>query len=112
MCDKVVDDFLLALIFLLFLAKVSPTWFVISKKMKNFMMFYSQMMVYSFLMKILIMSFCSDEMVILSVDLNNINLGGVNFFEDDPKTIIHVGYMTWRNRLKQRKAFKKDISKD
>ena len=45
-------------------------------------------------MKILIMSFCSDEMVILSVDLNNINLGGVNFFEDDPKTIIHVGYMT------------------
>ena len=48
MCDKVVDDFLLALNFLLFLAKVSPAWFVISKKIKNFMMLYSQMMVYSF----------------------------------------------------------------
>ena len=51
-------------------------------------------------------------MVILSVDLNNINLGGVNFYKDDPKTIIHVRHMTWRNRLKQHKAFKKDISKD
>ena len=32
-------------------------------------------------------------MGILSLDLNNINLGDVNFDEDDPKTIIHVRLM-------------------
>ena len=35
-------------------------------------------------------TFSSDEMGILSVDLNNINLADVNFYEDDPKTIIDV----------------------
>ena len=28
-------------------------------------------------------------MGILSVDLNNINLDDANFYEDDPKTIVH-----------------------
>ena len=50
-------------------------------------------------------------MVILSVGFCNINLDDVNFDEDDPETIIHVRRMGWRNRFKQRKAFKKDISK-
>ena len=50
-------------------------------------------------------------MGILSVDLNNFNLGDVNFNEDDPETLIHVRLMAWRNRFKQRKACKKDIYK-
>ena len=42
-------------------------------------------------------SFYSDEIGVLSVDLNNINLDDDNFTEDDPKTIIHVKFMVWRN---------------
>ena len=42
-------------------------------------------------MKVLIIPhFFSGEMGILSVDLDKINLGNVNFDEDDPETIIHV----------------------
>ena len=35
-------------------------------------------------------TFFSDEMDVLSVDLNNINPDDVNSDEDDPETIIHV----------------------
>ena len=38
-------------------------------------------------------TFSSDEMGILSVNLNNINLDIVNFDKDDFKTIIHVRFM-------------------
>ena len=34
-------------------------------------------------------TFSSDEMGILSEDLNNINLDDANLYEDDPKNIIH-----------------------
>ena len=45
-------------------------------------------------MKILIMShFLVRKMVILDTDLNSINLGDVNFDEDDPETIVHVRRM-------------------
>ena len=40
-------------------------------------------------------TFSSDEIVILSADLNIINLGDTNFDEDDPKTIIHVRLLTF-----------------
>ena len=53
-------------------------------------------------------TFSSDEMGILSAGLNNINDDDVNFDEDE--TTIRVRLMAWRNRLKQYKAFKKDIS--
>ena len=52
-------------------------------------------------------TFSSDEMGILSVVYNNINLGDVNFDEDDPETIIHVRLMAWHNRLNNIKHFKK-----
>ena len=58
-----------------------------------------------------IVRFFGDNMDILSVDLNNINLD-VNFDEHDPKTIIHVTYIAWNNKLKQRKAFKNEIRKE
>ena len=55
-------------------------------------------------------TFSSNEMDILSVDLNNININvDVNFEDDDSETIIYVRLMAWCNRLKQHKAFKKDI---
>ena len=51
-------------------------------------------------------------MDILSIDLNNINLDDVNFDRDDLETIIHVRLMAWHNRLKQHKAFKKELAKE
>ena len=48
-------------------------------------------------------TFSSDEMGILSVDLNNINLDCANFYEDDHKTVIHVRLLAW-----QWKTFKKE----
>ena len=36
----------------------------------------------------------------------------VNFDEDDLETTIHVKPMVWRNRFKQRKTLKKDITKE
>ena len=53
-------------------------------------------------------TFSSDELEIL----NNIKLHDANFYEDDPKAIIHVRLLAWHNRLKQRKAFKKETSKE
>ena len=49
MCDKAVNDFLPAL-------KFVPDWFVTSKMIKTLMMFYSLMIIYSSLMKILVIS--------------------------------------------------------
>ena len=48
----------------------------------------------------------------LRLDLNNINLCDANFYEDDPKTIIHVTLQAWHNKLIKRKAFENDFSKE
>ena len=47
-----------------------------------------------------------------TIDLNNINLDDDNCDEEDSETINHVRFMAWYNRFKQRKACKKQISKD
>ena len=47
-------------------------------------------------------TFCSEEKGILNVDLNEITLNDVNFYENDPETMIHVRLMVYCNRLKQR----------
>ena len=71
------------------------------------------MMIYSFLDEDSgNVTFSSDEMGILSVDLIIINLDDANFYKDGPKTIIHVRLLAWRNKLKQRKAFTKEIKKN
>ena len=49
-------------------------------------------------MKILVMSFSSDEIGILNVNCNNVDLDDANFDEDDPETIIHVRLMAWYNK--------------
>ena len=46
-CDEVIDDSLASL-------KLIPDWFVTSKRLKNFILLYTQMKVYSALMKILV----------------------------------------------------------
>ena len=56
--------------------------------------------------------FFGDNMDIVNVDLDNINPNDVNFDEDDLEAIIHVWLMVMRYRFKQRKAFKKEISKE
>ena len=110
-CDKAVDDFLPAL-------KFVPGWFVTSKRirrLKNLIMFYLQTVICFSLVKILVMSgnatFSTDEMGTLNFDLNNTSLNDANWDEDDSETFIHAKTMAWRNRFKQYKSFKKDISK-
>ena len=51
-------------------------------------------------------AFLSDEMGILSVDLNDINLVDVNFDKDDLETITHIRLLVWHNRFKRRKILK------
>ena len=64
-------------------------------------------------MKILMTShFFSDEIGFLSVNLNTINLNNINLDEDDPENIIHARFLNCCNRFKQRKSFKKHISKE
>ena len=103
-CDKPVDDFLPAL-------KFVPDWFATSemiKKLHNAL--FTDDNILFFDEDSGNVTFSSDEIGILSVDLNIINLDDVNFDKDDPETSIHARLMAWHNRLKQRKAFKKDIS--
>ena len=51
-------------------------------------------------------------MGILIVDLDKINLDDVDFQEDDPKTIIHVRRLAWRNKFEKSKAYKRNLSKE
>ena len=106
MCDKAVNNFLPEL-------KFVRNWLDTSKFIKNFIMLYSQIMIYSFLMKILAMwhFLVTKRVRILSVDLHNINLDYVNLDENERETIIHITLLAWRNKLKQRKAFKIYLTK-
>ena len=56
-------------------------------------------------------TFTTDNICILCVNLNSIKLDDANFYKGDPKTIIHVRFLGWRNKLRQLKAFKKEIIK-
>ena len=55
--------------------------------------------------------FTTGNICILCVNLNSIKLDDANFYKGDPKTIIHVRFLAWRNKLRQRKAFRKEIIK-
>ena len=50
MCDKAVDDSLAAL-------KLIPDWFVTSKMIKDFSLLFTQVKIYSTLIKILVLSY-------------------------------------------------------
>ena len=49
-------------------------------------------------------TFFSDDMGLVNVDLNNVSLNKDNFDDDDPETVTHVRLMTWCNGQKQHKA--------
>ena len=95
MCDKAFDSFLPTL-------KLALDWFVTSKMIKKFDVIFSNDDIIFISEDSGNVTFSSNEMGILSTDLNDINLDDVNFDEDDPEAIIHVRLMAWRNRFKQR----------
>ena len=47
-----------------------------------------------------IVTFFSDDLILVTKDLNNINLDGDNFDENDPEIIIHDWIMACCNRYK------------
>ena len=49
-------------------------------------------------------------MGILTIDLNNINLGDTNYDEDDPDSIILIILLAWRIKVEKRKALKKKLN--
>ena len=52
-------------------------------------------------------SFFANELVILSVDLDKINLDGDNsFYRDDPETIIHVRFFARYNKFEKLNTYK------
>ena len=83
MCDEAVDVFLAVLKFI-------PDWFLTSKMIKKL---YTVLYEYNgslfFDEDFGIVTFCCNEMSILSVNVNNINLDN-NFDEDDSDTIILI----------------------
>ena len=52
-------------------------------------------------------TFSSDEMGILNIDLDNITLNDVNFDGDYPETIIHIRVMAWHKKLPTQSTLKK-----
>ena len=98
MCDKAVDNFLLALQFV-------ANRFVISKMIKKLHnALFADDDIFFFDEDSGNVTIFSDEMGIRSVNNNNIDFDNVNFDEDNPETITHARLMALRNR---RIAFKK-----
>ena len=89
MCDKAVDDCLVALKFL-------PDWFATSKMAtKHFTALYADGNILFFNEDPGNVVFSCNEMGILNTDLNNVNLDDTNYEEDDPNTIIFVRLLAW-----------------
>ena len=102
MCDKAIDSCLPAL-------KLVPDWFVTNKMLKKFVngVFFNDD---KDLHKIEcdIITFFSDGMNFVTIDLNNNKLDDENFDEDDLANIILAKVIAWHNRFKRCKASKKD----
>ena len=81
MCNEAVDDSLTAL-------KLIPDWFVTSKMIKKlYTALSANENILYFNQDSGDVTFCCNEMGILSVNLNNINLDN-NFDEDDPDALF------------------------
>ena len=59
-----------------------------------------------------IVTFVSDDMGIKTISLNVINLDDNSFNEDGHEIVIHVKLIAWCIKYRQRKASKKDLSKE
>ena len=100
MCDKAVDDCQVAL-------KFVPDWFVLSKMIKKRLpALYADENILYFNEDSGNVTFCCNEMGILSVNLNNINLDDTNYEEDDPDTIILIRLLAWHIKFEKRKELK------
>ena len=99
MCDKAVEDCLGGL-------KFVPDWFVASKMIKKlFTALYGIENILYFNEYCSNVTFCCNEMGILSVNLNNIYLDN-NFGENDPYAIIFLKLLAWHSNFKKCKALK------
>ena len=56
-------------------------------------------------------TFCCNEIGILSANLNNINLDN-NFDDYDPDTIILIRLLAWYSKFKKSKALKKELNEE
>ena len=100
MRDKAVDDSLAAL-------KLVPYWFVTSKIIKKlYTTSYTDDGLRFFVEDFGDVTFCCNEMDVLSVNLNNCNLDN-NFHTDYSDTIILMKFLAWHSKLKKRQALKK-----
>ena len=95
MCDKTVDASLPEL-------KFVPDWFVTNKMLEklDYVVFSNNIDDIDFV------TFFSEIMTLVTLDLNNSDLDDDKFDEDDPYNIILVRITAWHNRFKQRKACK------
>ena len=85
-------------------------WFLTKKMIKKLYNAFSQMIICFCDEQFSNVTFTTDKMYIICINFNNINVDEANFYEDDPtiiRTIINVRRLTWHNKLKQRKVFKK-----
>ena len=100
MFDEPVDDSLAAL-------KLIPDWFVTSKMFKKLYngLYADENILYSNKDSSYV-TFCFDEIGVLSVNLSDINLDN-NLDEDDPDIIILIRPLLWHRKLKKLKALKK-----
>ena len=98
MYDEAVDDSLAAL-------KLIPDWSVTNKMIKKlYTALYSDESILYFNEDSADVTFCCDEMGILSVNLNNINLDN-KFDEDDPDTIILIRLLAFHIKFQKHKTF-------
>ena len=97
MCHEAVDDSLASL-------KLIFDWFITSKMIKKlYAILYADDGLPFFDENSSDVIFFCNQMSILSVNLNNINLGN-NFDEDDRDTIILIKLLAWHSKFKKRKA--------
>ena len=101
MCDEAVDDSLLAL-------KLIPDWFVTSKMITKLhtALYADDGLLFFDEESCDVTCFCN-EMGILSVNLDNINLGN-DFDEHDPDTFILTRLLARQSKFKKRKGIEKD----
>ena len=103
MCNKTVDDFLLAL-------KFVPDCFVRRKMVKKRLTaLYADKNILCFNKNSDDAVFPCNKMGILSIDLNIINLDDTNFGEDDPKTTSCIRILAYHIKIEKHKTVKKRV---
>ena len=101
MCDIIVD------------ACLSSCWFITAKifEILNEVVFSNDDKDLDYIVPDTV-TFVSDDMGIKTISLNVINLDDNSFNEDGHEIVIHVKLIAWCIKYRQRKASKKDLSKE